>query len=239
MKKLVVLLGIILLSFNFINMSNGLAKAEEYKLGPGDVLNVNVWGFEELSSNAQVTATSQVTTSNQVITSNQAANMTNGILVRPDGCVSFPLVGQVMAAGLTITEFTNLLSQSLKEYINEPKVTVNIAKFRTTRVYVLGEVLRPGMYELDKQHKLLDAIGIAGGYTPYAAKKLVYLLREGQSSQPLKVNLLKLLKEGDMSQNLALGEGDVVYLTSSGKLDFARDILPFLTGAYYVGHTDK
>jgi len=161
----------------------------------------------------------------------------SGIMIRPDGKISFPLVGEVTAAGLTTSQFTDLITKVLREYVNEPKVTVNVVKFRTTRVYALGEVVRPGMYELDKNHNLLDAIGIAGGYTQYAAKKLVFVLRNGKTEQPLKINLLRLLKEGDMSQNVPLGEGDVVYITSSGKLDFARDILPFIYGAYYIGQT--
>lgn len=217
-------------------LAGGLGSAEEYRLGPGDVLSISIWGLEDVS-NPQMANVASISSVSPVPKLDAAA--VNGFAIRPDGCLSFPLVGQVKAAGMTVNEFTQLLTQSLKEYLNDPKVTVNLAKFRTTRVYVLGEVIRPGMYELDKQHNLLDAVGIAGGYTQYAAKKSVFVLRGGKAEEPLKINLLRLLKTGDMSQNVALGDGDVVYLTTSGKLDFAKDILPFLAGAYYVGHSDK
>ena len=161
------------------------------------------------------------------------------LIVRPDGKVAFPLAGELTAAGLSPAQFTAALTQALSEYIKDPKVAVNIVKFRTTRVYVLGEVNKPGMYEIDRQHKLLDAIGMAGGYTRYAAKKAVFLIHNGQSASPIRINLQKLLKEGDMSQNYALTEGDVVFLSDNGKLDFARDVLPFLTGTYYITHFDE
>jgi polysaccharide biosynthesis/export protein len=217
-------------------LGGGLATAEEYRLGPGDVLSISIWGLEDVVNPPMANGTS-ISSVSPVPRIDAAA--VNGFVIRPDGKISFPLVGEVTAAGLTVGQFTGVITQALKEYINDPKVTVNIARLRTTRVYVLGEVFRPGMYELDKQHNLLDAVGIAGGYTQYAAKKSVFVLRSGKSDQPLKINLLKLLREGDMSQNVLLSEGDVVYLTSSGKMDFARDVLPFLTGAYYVGHADK
>jgi len=213
-------------------LSGGLVKAEEYKLGPGDVLDISVWGHDELSVSQEAGTT--VASSN-----GSSVSVPHGLLIRPDGKISFPLAGEITAAGLTTGQLTEVLNQGLSEYLVNPKVTVNVVKFRTTRVYVLGEVPKPGMYELDKQHNLLDAIGVAGGYTQYAAKKEVLLVRNGQSGYPpQKINLLRLLKTGDMSQNVPLNEGDVVYLSSSGKVDFARDILPFMTGAYYLGHTN-
>lgn len=202
-------------------IGGSIAMAEEYRLGPGDVLNISLWGYEEVTSKTQIAS---------------AAGVVNGYLINYDGKLSFPLVGEITAAGLTTSQFTAALTQALKEYINDPKVIVNIVKFRTTRVYVLGEVNRPGMYELEKLHNVLDAVGIAGGYTKYAAKKSVFLLRGGRPEQPIKINLLKLLKEGDMSQNYQLFDGDVVFLSDSGKLDFTRDVLPLLTGGYYMTH---
>jgi len=194
------------------------AQAEEYRLGPGDVVSINVWGMDVVQG--------------QVVT--KTDNQTTGYLVSPDGKISFPMIGEITASGLTTSQLTNTITKALKEYLNDPKVSINIVKLRTTRVYVLGEVNKPGMYELEKLHNVLDAIGIAGGYTKYAAKKSVFILRGGRPEKPIKVNLLKLLKEGDMSQNYALNDGDVVYLNDSGKLDFTRDILPVLTGGYYI-----
>ncbi|MPN03009.1 hypothetical protein SDC9_150232 [bioreactor metagenome] len=126
------------------------------------------------------------------------------------------------------------LTGGLSNYVKNPKVTANVFKFRTTRVYVLGEVPKPGLYELDKRHNLLDAISAAGGYTKEAAKKKVHIIRHNQTDKPIQANLLNLLQRGDMTQNYALREGDVVYLSNNGRIDFAQDIMPFLTGAYYM-----
>lgn len=196
-------------------MAMGLASAEEYRLAPGDVIGISVWGHDEFQGTNQ---------------------QEQGIEIRPDGRVSFPLAGEVLAAGLTPAELTGILTAGISEYVLDPQVTVNVMKFHTTRIYVMGEVAKPGLYEIEKQHNLLDAIGSAGGMTKDAAKKKVFVIHKDQTGNPLKINLLKLLEKGDMSQNTRLADGDVVYLTSNGRLDFAKDILPYLSGLYYVTH---
>ncbi len=185
----------------------------EYVLAPGDILSIEVWGFDEFKPKDTATA---------------------GIGVRPDGKISFPLLGEITASGKTVQALTDTVTKGVSEYILNPKVTVNILQFHKTRVYVLGEIVRPGMYEIERQHNLLDAIGIAGGHTKNAAKKNVFIIRRGQSMAPIKANYDTLLKKGDLSQNYVLADGDVVYLTDNGRIDFARDILPILTAAYYV-----
>lgn len=191
-----------------LNVACVSAQPDEYKLGPGDVLNIGVWGYEDLKSEE--------------------------LIIRPDGKLSFPLAGELSVQGMTSGELTAALTTRLGNYVKDPNVTVNIAKFRTTRVYVLGEVNKPGMYELEKQHNLLDAVGMAGSYTKRAAKKEIFVIRRDNVDKPQKLNLLKLLQKGDVSQNVVLNEGDVVYLTSNGKITFATDVLPWITAAYQV-----
>ncbi len=193
------------------------ALAQDYLLGPGDVIALNVWGYDEFNLKE--------------------------VVIRPDGKVSIPLVGEIMAQGLSAAELTGKIAKGLREYLRKPDVTVNIVKFRTTRVYVLGEVNKPGLVELEKSHNLLDAIGAVGGYTKYAAKKQVFIIRHlggGKlQTKPLKANLYKLLKKADMSQNYALGDGDVVYLSNNGKISFTQDILPFISAGYYLDRIGK
>lgn len=196
-----------------VTMATNVVWAEEYRLGPGDILSFGVWGYEDLQ--------------------------VKELVIRPDGKVSFPIIGEVNVMGKYVGQLTGQLTEGLSHYIYNPKVTVNIVKFRTTRVYVLGEVIKPGLYEIEKQHNLLDAIGIAGGYTKNAAKKQVMILHKDQRSNPIKVNLLNILKSGDMSQNYVLNEGDVVYLADSGKINFATDILPWISATYQVVRMDK
>ncbi|MEN6414596.1 MAG: polysaccharide biosynthesis/export family protein [Veillonellales bacterium] len=189
------------------------ASAQDYQLGAGDVLGIGVWGYDEFQNKEP-------------------------IIVRPDGKIAFPLLGEVEVAGRSPAEVSDILTAGLSHYINTPHVTVNVMRFRTTRVYVLGEVEKPGMYEIEKQHNLLDAIGMAGGYTKDAAKKKVLIIRRDKSGQPVVANVLNLVSKGDLSQNYALNEGDIVYLASNGRIDLLRDILPVISIVYQVHQFD-
>lgn len=203
MKKLLlaVVLGIIL---TFCSV----AAANDYIMTPGDQLQIYVLGHPDISSTR--------------------ANNDSAYTVRPDGKLNFPLVGEIDVNGLTVYEFTNLLTKELSEYIINPKITVNVAKLGTTRVFVMGEVSKQGMHELTKSHRVMDALGAAGGFTQKAAKKNIYLVRnlgkEGENVQ--KLNILNYMKNGDMSQNVVLQEGDCIYLTSNHKITL-QDIALF------------
>lgn len=178
----------------------GAAAAEEYIMTPGDQLQIYVLGHPDISSTR--------------------ANSDSSYTVRPDGKLNFPLVGEIDVNGLTVFEFTNLLTKELSEYIINPKITVNVAKLGTTRVFVLGEVKNQGMHELTKSHRVLDALGAAGGFTEKSAKKSIFLVRNGvrEADRVQKLNILNYVKKGDMSQNLVLQEGDCLFLTSNHKL---------------------
>lgn len=140
MKKIWLIVLLVLLA-----TGTSSVRAESYRLGPRDVLDISVWGFAELEIKEMV--------------------------VRDDGIIAFPLIGEIEVAGQTPGEVTKSITTRISEYIRDPIVTVNVIKMRTTRVHVLGEVPRPGTYELEKQHNLLDAIAAAGGCTKEAAKK--------------------------------------------------------------------
>ena len=178
----------------------GAAAAEEYIMTPGDQLQIYVLGHPDISSTR--------------------ANNDSAYTVRPDGKLNFPLVGEIDVNGLTVFEFTNLLTKELSEYIINPKITVNVAKLGTTRVFVMGEVPKQGMHELTKSHRVMDALGAAGGFTQKAAKKSIFLVRNGvrEADRVQKLNILNYMKKGDMSQNLVLQEGDCLFLTSNHKL---------------------
>ena len=183
----------------------GAETLETYILTHGDQLQINVPGYTD-----------------------------SGYLVRPDGKLSLPLLGELSVEGKTIKEFTDELTARLSEYLRYPRVTINLAGLGGTRVFVLGEVRNPGMFTLSRSHRLLDAVGAAGGFTQYAAKKNVYLIREGREDRMEKLNFNNFLRKGDQSQNVELHEGDCLYFTSNNKIDFSRDIMPWLTGYYYI-----
>lgn len=191
----------------------GTACAEEYYMRPGDELNIVVTQQQDLGNSS----------------TNQSP-----FVVRPDGNVSFPLVGEIHAEGMTVSQFTNVLQQGLARYIVDPDVSVNISKLGRVRVYVFGEVRKPGAVELDKGHTVIDAIGAAQGFTRDTAKKKIFLIHQDQPKSLIPINLNNMLKTGDMSQNVTLREGDILYLTKNHRIDFARDIAPIFSSIYMI-----
>ena len=191
----------------------GTACAEEYYMRPGDELNIVVTQQQDLGNSS----------------TNQSP-----FVVRPDGNVSFPLVGEIHAEGMTVSQFTDVLQQDLARYIVDPDVSVNISKLGRVRVYVFGEVRKPGAVELEKGHTVIDAIGAAQGFTRDTAKKKIFLIHQDQPKSLIPINLNNMLKTGDMSQNVTLREGDILYLTKNHRIDFARDIAPIFSSIYMI-----
>lgn len=191
----------------------GTACAEEYYMRPGDELNIVVTQQQDLGNSS----------------TNQSP-----FVVQPDGNVSFPLVGEIHAEGMTVSQFTNVLQQGLARYIVDPDVSVNISKLGRVRVYVFGEVRKPGAVELEKGHTVIDAIGAAEGFTRDTAKKKIFLIHQDQPKSLIPINLNNMLKTGDMSQNVTLREGDILYLTKNHRIDFARDIAPIFSSIYMI-----
>lgn len=213
MKKTILALT---LALSLQGLAAASAADNDYIMCPGDQLQVVVYRHTDISSPLNSTP----------------------YIVRPDGKVTFPLIGDIDVTGKTVTEFTRQLEASLAEYLVRPQVSVNILKLGTTRVYVLGEVKKPGLYELEKSHRVLDALGKAEGFTEKAAKKKIFLIRKG-AEEPVLVNINNFLKKSDQSQNYVLNEGDCLYLTSNGKINIVRDIMPFVNGAYMISEIKK
>lgn len=207
MKKQVVAIALAL------SMSTGIVSAADYLMRPGDELYITITQEPDLSN---------------------STTGANPFVVRPDGKVSFPMVGEIDAQGMTVAQFTDTLRDGLSKYIVNPDVAVNIAKLGTVRVYVFGEINRPGVYQLEKSHRVLDALGAANGFNWDTAKKKIYLIHQDEPDKPIVINLNHILETGDMSQNYVMHEGDVLYLTRNSRISFARDIAPVLTGAYMV-----
>lgn len=173
-------------------------KQGEYLMRSGDQLQIVVYGHEDLSTKPGVSYTPYV--------------------VRPDGNLALPLIGDVNCRNKTVPQVAQEITTRLSEYIIDPQVTINITKLGTTRVYVLGEVKTQGLYELEKSHKLIDAVAKAGGFSQKSAKRKVYVVREGMDNFVTQVNMLDLLKNGMHKNNIELQEGDCVYLSSNHKI---------------------
>lgn len=194
--------------------------AAEYTLRPGDQLSIVVTQQEDISTSI----------SNGAITPYQ---------IRPDGRVSVPLVGEIDANGMTVSQFTDTLRTGLSRYIVDPDVSVNIIKLGGVRVYVFGEVNKPGVYELTKSHRVIDAIGAANGFNWDTAKKKIFLIHQDNPEKAIPINLNHILQTGDMAENYELREGDILYLTKNSRISFARDIAPIFSSAYMLSEIKK
>jgi polysaccharide export outer membrane protein len=155
-----------------------------YKIGPQDVLRIDVWKEPEIS---------------------------RSVPVRPDGKVSLPLLNDVQAAGLTAMELANVISEGLKKFMNSPQVTVSISEINSRRVYVTGEVTRPGAYPLLPNMTVLQALTSAGGFTQFARIKSIYVLRtEGGKQVKHTFNYKDVVNGKRAEDNIVLLPGDTI-----------------------------
>jgi len=156
----------------------------DYLLGPEDVLMISVWKDEHL---------------------------TREVVVRPDGMVSFPLVGDVMAAGRTVDELRLDVAKRLTRFIPNPQVSVAVTKLLSYRIYVLGRVNKPGEYMVGHHTDVLQALSLAGGLTPFAAENDIKVLRRRNGDEQVFEFRYGDAKKGkDLKQNILLQRGDVV-----------------------------
>lgn len=164
----------------------GVGAADEYLVGAADVLSVNVWKEPEFSF--------------------------DHISVRPDGMISMPLIGAVKVGGMTVSQIQSMLAEKLHRFVSIAEVTVTVSEIRSKFVYITGEVNRPGVYPLIGSTDVLQVIIKAGGLSPFARRKSIYILRsvEGKA-QKIPVNYVKLLR-GDGVQNVQLQVGDTVVI---------------------------
>jgi len=159
------------------------AGLEDYKIGPEDVLAISVWKNEAMS---------------------------RVLPVRPDGMISLPLLDDVMAAGLTPTELRNVLAQRLAEYVPSPAVTVIVNDVKSFKVSVIGEVFKPARYELKSRTSVLDVLALAGGFTQFASRTRVVVLRqEGEKRVRIPFNYNRVTNDS-VEEDLYLKPNDIV-----------------------------
>ncbi|MBW2109763.1 MAG: SLBB domain-containing protein, partial [Deltaproteobacteria bacterium] len=156
-----------------------------YVLGPEDGLEISVFRHEGLTMNVRVSST---------------------------GMISYYLIGDVKAAGLTAFQLREEVQKRLARYIKNPQVFVRITEFRSHKVFVLGQVKNPGVYRMRGDFSLVEALSAAGGIGPYGYLSGAYVVRAGKI---LLVNFVELIEKGNMQENIPLLPGDVVYIPST------------------------
>jgi polysaccharide biosynthesis/export protein len=155
-----------------------------YIIGPQDVLDISVWKEPEL---------------------------TRAVPVRPDGKISLPLLNDVRAAGLTPNQLAAQITASLKKFVTDPQVTVIVSQINSQRVYILGEVTRTGAYPLLPGMTILEALSSAGGFTQFANRKKIYMLRNENGKQVRYPFDYKAVIDGKRpDEDIVLQAGDTI-----------------------------
>ena len=177
--------------------SSPVAAPRSYVLDYGDALNVQVVGNEQLAIKEQP--------------------------VRPDGRISLPLIGEVQAGGLTVQQLSDRITKAYTKFFVDPKIVVNVAKFRALQVSVIGKVNRPGTFPVPEPVKLLPALALAGGLDDRANPTNVLVLRANGERQV--INMLDLYA-GRMEDNVMLFDGDTVSVEETASPDWYRLLPP-------------
>jgi polysaccharide biosynthesis/export protein len=158
---------------------------EPYTVKPGDMLSIAVWKEPDLQG---------------------------PVLVRPDGSFSFPLAGQIDARNRTVAELQQTVTDRLKKFISDPVVTVSVAEVKGNKVYVLGQVNRPGEFIVNPRVDVMQALSMAGGTTAFAALGEITILRrlDNGQQQSLPFRYADVARGRNLQQNILLQAGDVV-----------------------------
>jgi polysaccharide biosynthesis/export protein len=164
--------------------SFALAQDSAYTVQPGDILKVSVWKEPELQ---------------------------DPILVRPDGGFSFPLVGEIDGRGKTVAQLQVIITQRLAKYISDPVVSVSVSEIHGNKVYVIGQVAKPGEFIVNPRVDVMQALSMAGGTTPFASLgNIIILRRTGATQTALHFDYTDVAKGKKLEANIQLQTGDVV-----------------------------
>ena len=166
-----------------------ISEVPEYLIGAEDILEVSVWKNEDLSK---------------------------VVVVRPDGKISLPLIGDVNANGLTASQLSSNISEKLKKYQDTSIVSVSVQEINSYKIYVLGEVMIPGMYVLKRNTSILQAIALSGGFNQFASRKKVVIIRESVMNikkEKILVSFEDIVDPDEKNDdNILLKSGDTIFV---------------------------
>lgn len=158
-----------------------------YVIGPDDVLGIIFWREKDLSGD---------------------------VVVRPDGRISVPLINEIIAAGLTPEQLREKLNTQAERYVQDPNVAVVVKQINSRRVFITGQVNKPGTYALSDRMTVVQLIALAGGLADYADKENIVVMRTEKrpdgSPWSFKVNYAQLMKRVNLLQNIELKPGDTI-----------------------------
>ncbi len=155
-----------------------------YHIGPGDVLEISVWKEESLSRE---------------------------VIVPPDRIITFPLIGDINIATMTVTDLRKEISKRLQDFVPEATVTVMLRQINSLKAYVIGKVNKPGLFPIDLETTVMQVLAMAGGLNPFAADSKIYILRhENGTMKKIPFDYHEVEKGKNLAQNIILKRGDVI-----------------------------
>jgi len=179
-------------------------KVTEFILGPGDKIEIIVYRQDDLKRTVQIDTSGKIT---------------------------YPLVGDIQAGGLSIFQLRDRIRDGLSKYIINPQVSVGVTAVQSQKVIVLGEIKNPGLFSLETPMTALDVISKAGGFATDANQKSILLIRGGLEKPELMIlNMDKFFNDYDMTQNIHLRNGDIVYVPAT----FISDVVKFFDQLYSI-----
>ncbi len=152
-----------------------------YTIGPADVLRIIVW---------------------------KEPDLTLEVTVRVDGMITFPLLGDLQAAGRAPAQLAETVAKGLERFVETPRVSVGVSQANSARFFVIGQVARPGVFPLSSRTTVLQALALAGGLREFAKAESIVIVREDQSV--VAVNYKRIADGKDVSQNVPLAPGDTI-----------------------------
>lgn len=188
-KIFVSLVAVVLMtSLNSVSAENPVGEpvvfGGSYEVGPEDVLEISVWKEKDLQQE---------------------------VLVRPDGWLTFPLVGNIEAKGKTVQQLQEEITGWLRRYIPNPVVSVSVKKIAGYKIFVIGRVNKPGDYIVGRYVDVLQALTLAGGLTPFAEERKIKIIRKGNGEEiTLPFDYSDVKKGKRLEQNITLKNGDVI-----------------------------
>ncbi len=187
MKKLWIVIFVVTLLVSLGNFPALAGEEDVYRVGEGDVLEISVLGHDDLKTSD---------------------------IVGPDGTITFPYIDTIKVEGMTLKEISSRLGQVLSpNYIKFPAIIVRLQEPRSQKFYVYGEVKNPGVFRLDKRMTVIKAISMAGGYSAFANKKVIKILRpkaEESGYEGININLEQIVNEPTSNNDLFIKNEDII-----------------------------
>ncbi len=155
-----------------------------YQIGPEDILQISVWKDEILSRE---------------------------VIVRPDGYITFPLIGEVSAEGRSVGSLAKEMDKRLTKFVSDPRITIGVSQVNSFKIFVIGKVNKPGGFQIGQYTDVMQALSLAGGMTPFAREGSVKILRRNKERQvTFPFDYSDVLKGENLEQNIVLQRGDIV-----------------------------